>query len=125
MIQTNQRLENIVRVDEKEIVGLSLGELTEQRVLVGRVFLESVLAVEERERWAVALQQLFRFFGDFHRHDATPARAQENYYFSFFLRDFIHKKKLAKTLKNFKIKSKENKISHGRGNSLRNYTVKL
>ena len=25
-----------------------------------------------------------------------------------------------KTLKNFKIKSKENKISHGRGNSLRN-----
>ena len=26
-----------------------------------------------------------------------------------------------KTLKNFKIKSKENKISHGRGNSLRNF----
>ena len=25
-----------------------------------------------------------------------------------------------KTLKNFKIKNKENKISHGRGNSLRN-----
>ena len=36
---------------------------------------------------------------------------------NFFLSDFIHKNK---TLKNFKIKSKENKISHGRGNSLRN-----
>ena len=37
---------------------------------------------------------------------------------TFFLRDFIHKKII--TLKNFKIKNKENKISHGRGNSLRN-----
>ena len=47
---------------------------------------------------------------------------QLNYYrqnlIIIFLRDFIHKK--IKTLKNFKIKSKENKISHGRENSLRN-----
>ena len=28
-----------------------------------------------------------------------------------------------KTLKNFKIKSKENKISHGRGNFLRNFLL--
>ena len=39
---------------------------------------------------------------------------------TFKMRDFIHRKKKIKTLKNFKIKSKENKISHGRGNSLRN-----
>ena len=35
-----------------------------------------------------------------------------------FFRDFIHK-----TLKIFKIKNKENKMSHGRGNTLRNMAL--
>ena len=46
-----------------------------------------------------------------------PMRRTENYQDSIFLRDFIHRK--LKNIKNFKIINKENKISHGRGNSLR------
>ena len=41
-----------------------------------------------------------------------------NIYIFFFGVGTLLKK--IKTLKNFKIKNKENKISHGRGNSLRN-----
>ena len=37
---------------------------------------------------------------------------------NFFLRDFILQKKLY--MKNFNIKNKDNKISQGRGNSVRN-----
>ena len=36
----------------------------------------------------------------------------------YFFRDFIPKK--IKNIKNFKIKNKENKISHGKGNSPKN-----
>ena len=39
--------------------------------------------------------------------------------FFYFFFEGLHSQK-NKTLKNFKVKSKENKISHGRGNSLRN-----
>ena len=39
--------------------------------------------------------------------------------FFLFLFEVLYSQKI-KTLKSFKIKSKENKISHGRGNSLRN-----
>ena len=43
-------------------------------------------------------------------------------FFIYFFHNFFERlyPQKNKTLKNFKIKSKENKISHGRGNSLKN-----
>ena len=43
----------------------------------------------------------------------------------FFFFEGLYSKKKIKTLKKFKIKNKEIKISHGKGNSLRNHKIGL
>ena len=53
-----------------------------------------------------------------HCSDIQNNNGRVEHIFCFVLRDFISRKKL--NIKNFKIENKDNKISHGRGNSLSN-----